>query len=124
MMRTRQGKAANGRASTNGNGSHSNHNGNGARTSPAMQVPAYFCPEGVDPFDTTEWDQRSAQIKDENGKVLFEQKNCEVPVSWSPLATNVVVSKYFYGEANTAEREQSVRQVIHRVARTIADWGT
>jgi ribonucleoside-diphosphate reductase alpha chain len=89
-----------------------------------MNVPAYFCPEGVDPFDTVEWVQRSAQIKDENGKLVFEQKNCEVPVTWSALATNVVVSKYFYGEAGTAEREHSVRQVIHRVARTIADWGT
>jgi len=88
-----------------------------------MKIPAYFCPLGADPFDTVEWDKRSAQIKDENGKVLFEQKNCEVPVTWSALATNVVVSKYFYGEAGTAERESSVRQVIHRVARTIADWG-
>ncbi len=78
----------------------------------------------VDPFSTVEWDYRSAQIKDENGKVLFEQKDCEIPAQWSALATNVVVSKYFYGEANTDEREKSVRQVIHRVARTIADWGT
>ncbi|MFM8287328.1 MAG: vitamin B12-dependent ribonucleotide reductase, partial [Planctomycetaceae bacterium] len=89
-----------------------------------MHVPAHFCPIGIDPFDTCEWELRSAQIKDENGKVLFEQKNCEIPVSWSSLATNVVVSKYFYGEAGTEEREHSVRQVIHRVARTIADWGT
>jgi ribonucleoside-diphosphate reductase alpha chain len=35
----------------------------------------------------------------------------------------VVVSKYFYGEQNTPERETSVRQLIHRVCRTIADWG-
>jgi ribonucleoside-diphosphate reductase alpha chain len=34
-----------------------------------------------------------------------------------------VVSKYFYGEQGTSERENSVRQVIHRVCRTIADWG-
>jgi ribonucleoside-diphosphate reductase alpha chain len=39
------------------------------------------------------------------------------------LATKVVVSKYFYGEQNTGERETSVRQLIHRVCRTIADWG-
>ncbi len=39
------------------------------------------------------------------------------------LATNVVVSKYFYGEINTPERETSVRQLVHRVTRTIADWG-
>ncbi len=43
--------------------------------------------------------------------------------SWSQLATNVVVSKYFYGENGTPQRERSVRQLVHRVARTIADWG-
>lgn len=89
----------------------------------AMSVPPKFCPADTDPFATVEWDYRTAAIKDENGKVLFEQTNCEIPSSWSPLATNVVVSKYFYGEHGTPERETSVKQVIHRVARTIADWG-
>jgi ribonucleoside-diphosphate reductase alpha chain len=88
-----------------------------------MHVALNFCPPDTDPFDTVEWELRTAQIKDENGKVLFEQTDCEIPSFWSPLATNVVVSKYFYGEHGTAERERSVRQVIHRVARTIADWG-
>ena len=84
-----------------------------------------FCPDDVaDPFDTVEWDKRTAAIKDESGDVLFEQTDCEVPKSWSQLATNVVVSKYFYGEINTPQRESSVRQLIHRVSRTIADWGT
>ena len=46
-----------------------------------------------------------------------------MPKSWSLLATKVVVSKYFYGEQNTSERETSVRQLIHRICRTIADWG-
>ncbi len=87
-----------------------------------MRIDPYFCPMGGDPFDTVEWDLRTAAIKDENGAVLFEQTDCEVPKSWSALATNVVVSKYFYGEPGTNERERSVRQVIHRVARTIADW--
>jgi len=90
----------------------------------AMQVEPYFCPADTDPFDTVEWQTRTAQIKDENGGVLFEQTDCQVPESWSPLATNVVVSKYFYGEPDTPEREHSVQQVVHRVARTIADWGT
>ncbi|RLS53348.1 MAG: vitamin B12-dependent ribonucleotide reductase [Planctomycetota bacterium] len=96
------------------------------KTSPAvepMRIEPYFCPLSGDPFDTVEWDLRTAAIKDENGKVLFEQTDCEVPKDWSALATNVVVSKYFYGEHGTNERERSVRQVIHRVARTIADWG-
>ncbi|WP_437185537.1 vitamin B12-dependent ribonucleotide reductase [Planctomicrobium sp. SH668] len=89
-----------------------------------LHVDPYFCPVGIDPFDTVEWEPRTAQIKDEVGKVLFEQTDCQIPKNWSPLATNVVVSKYFYGEPNTAERETSVQQVIYRVARTIADWGT
>jgi ribonucleoside-diphosphate reductase alpha chain len=89
-----------------------------------LSIEPTFCPvEVADPFDTVEWDLRTAAIKGENGEVLFEQTNCEIPASWSQLATNVVVSKYFYGEVNTKERETSVRQLIHRVCRTIADWG-
>ena len=83
-----------------------------------------FCPpEVADPFDTVGWEVRSASIKGENGEVLFEQTNCEVPEFWSQLATNVICSKYFYGEVGTEEREYSVRQLVHRVARTITDWG-
>ena len=61
--------------------------------------------------------------------MIFKQENVEVPKSWSVLATKIVVSKYFYGESPTAPtrdkggRETSVRQLIHRVTRTIADWG-
>jgi ribonucleoside-diphosphate reductase alpha chain len=88
-----------------------------------LQIQAVFCPPDLDPFETVEWERRTAAIKDEDGKVLFEQTDCEIPAQWSQLATNVVVSKYFYGEVNTPERETSVRKLIHRVSRTIADWG-
>jgi ribonucleoside-diphosphate reductase alpha chain len=90
----------------------------------ALEVHPTFCPTEVEsPFDTTEWELRTAAIKGEDGKVLFEQPACEIPAAWSQLATNVVVSKYFYGEIHTPEREHSVKQLVHRVARTIADWG-
>ncbi|MEM6468086.1 MAG: vitamin B12-dependent ribonucleotide reductase [Planctomycetota bacterium] len=90
-----------------------------------LKVSPTFCPADENsPFDTTQWEIRSAAIKDESGNALFEQNNCEVPADWSQLATNVVVSKYFYGDPNNPEeRERSVRQLIHRVTRTIADWG-
>ncbi|MFO0914351.1 MAG: vitamin B12-dependent ribonucleotide reductase [Pirellulales bacterium] len=88
-----------------------------------LQIDPLFSPPKGDPFDTVKWELRSAAIKDESGQVLFEQTDCEIPASWTQLATNVVVSKYFYGENGTAERERSVRQLIHRVTRTIADWG-
>jgi len=78
---------------------------------------------GVHPFDEIEWELRTAVINDEQGNVVFEQKNVEVPRSWSQMATNVVVSKYFRGQIGTPERETSVRDLITRVAKTIADWG-
>jgi ribonucleoside-diphosphate reductase alpha chain len=82
-----------------------------------------FSNDAVKPFDQIEWEKRTAEITDDSGKVIFRQENVEVPKSWSVLATKVVVSKYFYGEQNTGERETSVRQLIHRVCRTVADWG-
>jgi ribonucleoside-diphosphate reductase alpha chain len=82
-----------------------------------------FSAEGINPFDRVKWEKRTAEITDDRGKVVFKQKDVEVPEFWSQLATKVVVSKYFYGEQNTPERESSVRQLIHRVCRTIADWG-
>ncbi|MEZ6116546.1 MAG: vitamin B12-dependent ribonucleotide reductase [Pirellulaceae bacterium] len=98
--------------------------GKSTRNSKGLRIETTFCPDDVQcPFDTTEWELRSAAIKDENGAVLFEQTDCEIPAAWSQLATNVVVSKYFYGEVGTPERENSVRQLVHRVTRTIADWG-
>ncbi|NQU10785.1 vitamin B12-dependent ribonucleotide reductase, partial [bacterium] len=88
-----------------------------------LTVPRVFSRPGVNLFHEIEWDSRTAEITDEAGKMIFRQEDVEVPRSWSVLATKVVVSKYFYGEVGTPEREQSARQLIHRVTRTIADWG-
>jgi ribonucleoside-diphosphate reductase alpha chain len=95
--------------------------GSGAATS--LHVKRVFSDPKVNPFDQLEWERRIAEITDDAGKVIFKQDNVEVPKSWSLLATKVVVSKYFYGEQNTPEREVSVRHLIHRISRTIADWG-
>ena len=88
-----------------------------------LTVRRVFSTKGISPFDQVEWDRRKASISDDKGKPVFEQVNVEVPKSWSMLATNVVASKYFYGDVTKSEREFSVRQLIHRVTRTIADWG-
>ena len=96
-----------------------------ASTPHGLTIDPLFCPVDVKtPFDTVQWELRTAAIKGEGGEVVFEQRDCEVPATWSQLATNVVVSKYFYGEVGGKERESSVRALIHRVTRTIADWAT
>ncbi|HRT08225.1 MAG TPA: vitamin B12-dependent ribonucleotide reductase [Candidatus Paceibacterota bacterium] len=88
-----------------------------------LTIRRVFSDPNVNPFDQVEWEKRTAEITDDNNKVIFRQENVEVPKFWSHLATKVVVSKYFYGEQGTPERETSVRQLIHRICRTIADWG-
>src|ERR1017187_2472075 len=75
------------------------------------------------PFDTVEWERRTALIGNDKGQVIFRQENVEVPKFWSQTATNIVTSKYFHGKPNSAERETSVRQLISRVANTIVRWG-
>ena len=56
-------------------------------------------------------------------KPAFEQRDVEFPVSWSQNATNIVSQKYFRGQLDSPTRERSVKQMIGRVAGTIADWG-
>jgi len=96
--------------------------GNGGCTE-ALKVEQFFSTPGVHPFDELQWEKRSAKITDDAGEAVFEQDNIEVPTGWSQLATKVVSSKYFYGDIETGERENSVKQLVHRVCRAIADRG-
>ena len=76
------------------------------------------------PYDEIEWGLRDARITDyRDGSVAFEQTGVEFPLSWSVNASNIVAQKYFRGTLGTPEREWSLRQVIDRVADTIATWG-
>ena len=99
------------------------------RTNTGLHFERVFSDASIAPFNQIGWEQRTAEITDDSGKVIFKQENIEVPKSWSALATKIAVSKYFYGDIgngtdpHTGGRETSVRQLIHRVTRTIADWG-
>src|SRR5919108_551815 len=88
-----------------------------------ISVERRFTRPGVHPYDTVEWESREAVITNEHGESVFEQKDLEIPKSWSQLATQVVASKYFRGHLGTPQRERSVKQMIDRVADTITDWG-
>src|ERR1051326_3836986 len=88
-----------------------------------LEFRRHFTREGVSPYDTLEWEYRTAAISSESGEVIFEQKDVEVPKNWSMTATNIVASKYFHGKKGTPERESSVRQLVGRVATTITQWG-
>lgn len=91
----------------------------------SIGIRRHFTAPGVHPYDQVVWERRDAQIKNwKDGSVAFEQLGVEFPVSWSLNATNIVSQKYFRGTPGTSEREDSMRQVVDRVADTITNWGT
>ncbi|MBK7404983.1 MAG: adenosylcobalamin-dependent ribonucleoside-diphosphate reductase [Phycisphaerales bacterium] len=113
-----------------------------------MKVDRKYTKAGQDPFATVEWTTRSSKISNPDGSVVFEMPDAEVPVTWSQLATDIMVSKYFrkagvpqfehaFALPNTAQAvlkrdchgnvvtgpERSARQVIHRLAGCWRFWG-
>ena len=93
-----------------------------SQTAQGLSIERYFTSDGKHPFDQVEWELRDARIG-HGGKVSFEQTDVEFPKSWSQNATNIVTQKYFRGRPDSAERERSVKQMLTRVAGTIASWG-
>src|SRR3982751_2393422 len=83
----------------------------------ALRVRRLFTSPGIHPFDTVEWELRTAAVGS------FQQDDVEFPATWSQNATNIVTQKYFRGQLGSPARESSVKQMIGRVSGTIADWG-
>ncbi len=94
----------------------------GPEAGEGLSVRRYFTTRGTHPFDAVQWERRDARIG-HGDKVSFEQRDVEFPKSWSQNATNIVAQKYFRGQLGSPARERSVKQMIGRVAGTIAGWG-
>ncbi|MBV8770982.1 MAG: vitamin B12-dependent ribonucleotide reductase, partial [Deltaproteobacteria bacterium] len=100
------------------------HQPDGVANRRGISIERLFTRAGIDPFSEVDWELRSAIIAGEDGRVVFEQRDIEVPRDWSQTAANVVVSKYFRGGSpGSSRRETSARQLISRVADTITTWG-
>jgi ribonucleoside-diphosphate reductase alpha chain len=93
-------------------------------TAPAagLSISRLFTTADTHPFDAVEWETRDARIG-HGDRIAFEQIDVEFPKSWSQNATNIVAQKYFRGQIGHPARERSVKQMISRVAGTIAGWG-
>ncbi len=103
--------------------SNLNEMGGGSTIDTGLEFNRVLTRVGQHPFDAISWEKRTASITDMSGKVIFEQHDVEVPSFWSQNATNIVASKYFYGDLEKNKRETSAKQLIDRVSRTITDWG-
>ncbi len=96
---------------------------NSSRKAPGLQFRRFFSRAVMSPYDQFQWELRTASITDVQGRIIFEQKDVEVPKDWSMTATNIVASKYLHGQIGTPERETGVRALVNRVAESIRDWG-
>jgi len=90
--------------------------------SAGLQVTRRFTVAGKDPLDDVVYEQRSCTIGNQDGSVVFSMEGAEIPKSWSQLASDILISKYFrkaglHGDKNRGET--SVRQVVRRLAHTV-----
>ena len=94
------------------------------KTAHTSLVQSHFVPPHQSPYAQVSWERRASSIKDSQGQVVFEMRDVEVPSSWSQLATDIVVSKYFRraGIPETGS-EKSVRQLVFRITHTIRQFG-
>ena len=91
-----------------------------APTQAGLHVARRYTTPGRDPLADVKWDRRKTVIANPDGSTVFAMNDVEVPASWSQLATDIVVSKYFRkaGVPGMPGHETSVRQVVHRLAHT------
>jgi ribonucleoside-diphosphate reductase alpha chain len=84
----------------------------------------HFSRAGIDPLDKVNYVRTNSRITEPDGSLVFEMKDVEVPAAWSQLAVDILVSKYFRkaGVPGTGH-EVSVRQVVSRIADTLAQAG-
>jgi ribonucleoside-diphosphate reductase alpha chain len=99
-----------------------------ARRAKGLAVPRRVTTDAVSAqlvLDQVEWTRRPAKISGADGEVVFKMDDAEVPAAWSQLATDVAVSKYFRkaGVPTGSGAEESVRQLVRRVAHTLRSAG-
>ncbi|WP_432995125.1 vitamin B12-dependent ribonucleotide reductase [Dactylosporangium sp. CA-233914] len=89
-----------------------------------LRVERVWTTEGVHPYDEVTWERRDIVMTNwRDGSINFEQRGVEFPTAWSVNAANIVTTKYFRGAVGTAQREQSLRQLIDRVVSTYTKAG-
>ena len=97
-----------------------------ARVSTGVSLARRYSVTGTDPLDAVVYERRGSAITNPDGSVVFKMDGAEIPATWSQLATDIVISKYFRKAGIHGDKrlgETSVRQVVHRIAHTIRKAG-
>lgn len=105
-----------------------------------MKITRRFTKEGVSPYDLVQYNKRTSILKNPDGSIVFEMENIEVPTTWSQMATDILAQKYFRKTGvpqvdkngnpildETGKKilgsENSIKQVVHRLAGAWRQWG-
>ncbi|MDQ3032739.1 MAG: vitamin B12-dependent ribonucleotide reductase [Myxococcota bacterium] len=91
-----------------------------------LRIDRRWTRSGTDPLDEVVYELRDSVITNPDGSVVFEMRGAEIPVSWSQLATDIAVSKYFRKaglKGDAKKGETSARQLVMRVAKTLRESG-
>ncbi|MGE0634280.1 MAG: vitamin B12-dependent ribonucleotide reductase [Pseudobdellovibrionaceae bacterium] len=78
-----------------------------------LDLKPHFCKENQDPYKLVKWEKRPS--------VEGSKRSFEAPAQWGALASEIAESKYARKNGMPGNKpEGSVRQLVHRVAHTIA----
>jgi len=105
-----------------------------------MKVTRRFTCAGEDPYETIEFVERSSEIRNPDGGLVFAMDGVKAPAGWSQVAVDVLVQKYFRkagvpqidddGNPEVSESgepvtgpERDARQIFNRLAGCWTHWG-
>jgi ribonucleoside-diphosphate reductase alpha chain len=113
-----------------------------------MKIERSFTKAGQDAYANIEFKTTTSEIRNPDGTIVFKLEECEIPASWSQVASDVIAQKYFRkagvpsklrkveekdvpeflwrSEAETGAEiigETSAKQVFDRLAGAWAYWG-
>ena len=105
-----------------------------------MEIARRFTVGGQDPYEGVSFIERSSEIRNPDGSVVFSMTGVRAPEDWSQVAVDVLVQKYFRkagvpqvdaqgspvldhdgNPVNGPERD--ARQVFDRLAGCWTHWG-
>jgi ribonucleoside-diphosphate reductase alpha chain len=114
-----------------------------------MKYQRLFTEPHSGPYKDIQWEKRRSEIRNPDGKAIFEEDTVIVPSFWSQIATDIIAQKYFRKAGVPSDKgaewktwaaggsgaqiaefplpedgaEHDARQVFHRLAYTWMDWG-
>ena len=60
-----------------------------------MKIERNFTTSGKDAYDGLDFSNTSSEIRNPDGTIVFKLDDCEIPTSWSQVASDVIAQKYF-----------------------------